>query len=370
MSDLRLVTEDAGGHAEPAHRRGCIPVLVALFLIVAIAVFAYVKGVDLIKDALADPVEDYAGDGQGSVVIEVRSGDTSTDIANTLAAAGVVKSAAAFIDAAKENPESTSIQVGFYQVNKQMSGQSALDLMLSADSRVSDTVTIPEGRRANEILALIVDQTDFSKSQVQRAFGDVAKLSLPSYAEGDPEGYLFPATYEVTPDMAAADLLRDMVDTFEERADDLDLVDKARDLGMSPHDVVIVASLVQAEASRVKDMALVASVTENRLGMGMRLQFDSTLHYAVDSRGVINPGSLLDIKSPYNTYKVTGLPPTAIDSPGEDALAAALEPADSDFLYFVTVNLKTGETKFAKSFGQHQRNVAEYTQYCQTSDAC
>jgi UPF0755 protein len=103
----------------------------------------------------------------------------------------------------------------------------------------------------------------------------------------------------------------------------------------------------------------------------MPLQLDSTLHYAVDSRGVVQTSaSLRAIDSPYNTYKHTGLPPTAIDSPGRLALEAALNPADTTYLYFVTVNLRTGETLFANTFAEHQANVQRLNQYCETSSAC
>jgi UPF0755 protein len=146
---------------------------------------------------------------------------------------------------------------------------------------------------------------------------------------------------------------------------------KARELGISPHDAVVVASLVQAEARRVGDMAKVASVIYNRLGDGMRLQLDSTLHYAADSRGeVVASDDLRAINSPYNTYRRAGLPPTPIDSPGRSALQAALSPAATDYLYFVTVNLRTGDTRFASTFEAHTRNTDLYSSYCETSDAC
>ncbi len=369
MSELGLGTDQPARRSTTRRGRGCIPALLALVLIVALGIFAYVKGVELIKDKLSGP-EDYSGTGHGSVVIEVRANQTATDIAGTLYRADVVKSEQAFIDAAKSNPESTSIQVGYYALHKQMSGRSALGLLLDPAARVSNSLTIPEGKRAQEILALVADKTDFSGRDVSTAFDHTSGLGLPSYADGDAEGYLFPATYDVTPHLTAAALLTTMVDTFKQQAGKLGLEAKARRLGVSPHDVVVTASLVQAEASRQQDMPKVASVIYNRLDQQMPLQLDSTLHYAVESRGEISSGKLLGLDSPYNTYKRRGLPPTAIDSPGAQALQAALNPADTKDLFFVTVNLKTGETKFAQTYGQHLQNVAEYRRYCTTSDAC
>jgi UPF0755 protein len=340
-------------------------------LIAVIGVFAYVKGVSFLKDTLSGP-EDYTGEGSGSVIVEVQKGATITDIAGTLADADVVKSTEAFIEAAADNPEATSIQAGLYDMRKQMSAQSAVELMLATDpNEVGTRVTIPEGRPSNEVLDAIAEQTDFSRAQLQKAYDNTQALGLPAYANDNPEGYLFPATYQVKPDMTATDLLSTMVDEFKKRADAMDLEGRAQALGMSPHDIVTVASLIQGEARHIEDMPKVASVTYNRLDIGMRLQFDSTNRYAVDTLGVEAPGGdIIDIDSPYNSYDHTGLPPSPINNPGEDALEAALNPADTDYLYFVTVNLKTGETKFAETLAEHEQNVAEYQAYCETSDAC
>jgi UPF0755 protein len=344
---------------------------VAFALIAALGVFAYVKGVDYLKDALAGP-EDYSGDGQGSVDIEVPQGATASDIATILYEADVVKSEEAFIDAANANPQSTSIQAGFYTMHKQMAAENALELMLVSDpSEAGVKVTVPEGRPYDEVLAIIAEQGGFSETEVQKAYENTKALKLPSYAEGNPEGYLFPATYQVTPNMSAQDLLARMVEEFKTRAKALDLEARADALGMSPHDIVTVASLIQGEAGASNDMPKVASVVYNRLDIDMKLQFDSTNRYAVDTLGVEAPdGDIIEIDSDYNSYDHAGLPPTPINSPGEEALEAALNPADTDYLYFVTVNLETGETKFAETFEEHDQNVAEYREYCETSDAC
>jgi UPF0755 protein len=372
---LEDLTEGDGHRSHHSRGRGCLPALLALLLIVAIALFAYVKGVSLIEDLLSGPA-DYSGNGHGSVVVEVKNRDSSSDIAATLAASGIVHSAGAFIDAAKADDRSLGIEAGCYQMREQMSAKSALERMLTAASHVRCpdviSLTIPEGLRASEILDRIVHETTLSKAQVEQAYRAAGDLGLPSYAEGDPEGYLFPATYDITKQMSASDILSAMVGKFSAEADTLGLEAKASKLGgVSPHDVVVVASLVQAEAKRPQDMPKVASVIYNRLDHEMPLQLDSTLHYAIDSRGVVQTSHhLRDLDSPYNSYKHTGLPPTAIDSPGLAALSAALRPADTNYLYFVTVNLRTGDTRFATTFAQHQHNVQLLHQYCETSSAC
>ncbi|MDX6367350.1 MAG: hypothetical protein QOK30_2426 [Nocardioidaceae bacterium] len=374
MSEMGLDDLTEGSSHRSHHRRGCLPALLALLLIVAIALFAYVKGVDLIKRALSGP-EDYSGVGHGSVVVEVKEGDTSTAIGATLAASDVVHSSAAFTDAANADDRSRSIQPGCYRLHHQMSAKSALELMLKADSHVNcpgeSQLTIPEGLRASEILDRVARNTSLSRAALQRSFTSTRALGLPVYAHGDGEGYLFPATYDVTDSMSASTVLSAMVAKFSAEAAALDLPAKARSLGVSAHDVVVVASLVQAEASRPQDMPKVASVIYNRLRDNMPLQLDSTLHYAVDSRGVVlTSRHLRSLRSAYNSYTHPGLPPTAIDSPGTRALQAALQPAHTTYRYFVTVNLRTGDTRFATTFADHQHNVRLLHRYCETSDAC
>jgi UPF0755 protein len=374
LSDLGLgTTDDQGVWQRPPRTRrlrGCLAAVIALAVIVAIGVVVYIKGVEVIKDWIAGPA-DYSGNGHGSVVVQVKSGDTSAEIGATLKKADVVKSVEAFTDAAKKDQRSLTIQVGFYRMRLQMSGEAALNLMLQPSSRISTSLTIPEGLRAKEILALISDHTRFSAKQVNAAFQHSGSLGLPSYAKGDAEGYLYPATYSITPDVTAASLLKGMTERFRQEAASLDLEGGARKLQMSPTQVVIVASLVQAEASRPQDMPKVARVIYNRLKIGMALQLDSTLHYAIDSRGVVQTTpQLRDLDTPYNTYKYPGLPPTAIDSPGEDALKAALHPAAGSWRYFVTVNLRTGETRFATTYQEFLHDRDLYVQYCEHSPAC
>ena len=362
-----------GHRAKPRRSRGCMPILVILVVVAAIAAFGYVKGVDFIKDQLSDsPAADYSGNGQKPIVtVTVPKGASGRDIGAVLLDAGVVKSVDAFADAYESEPKATSISYGKYELLSKMSAKSALAVLINPDSLIAaPTVTIPEGLRASEILATIAANTDFTPKQLRAAYADTEALDLPAYANGDPEGYLFPSTYDITEDTTAASLLHDMVARFRQNAEDLDLEGKAKSLGEDPGDIVTIASLVQAEAGQA-DMAKVASVVYSRLDAGMPLQFDSTLHYGLNIRGDIQlTREQLNTDGPYNSYTRAGLPPTPIDSPGADALEAALNPASTDYLYFVTVNLATGETKFAETLEEHNQNVAEYREYCTTSDEC
>jgi UPF0755 protein len=349
---------------------GCLAVMISLVVLVGLFGFAVVKGRAWLEDQFAPP-PDYKGDGRGSVLVEVQSGDTSTEIAQSLHEAGVVASEEAFTDVAREEPRATLIQVGFYDMATRMSAQSALDRMLDPDSIVTSAVTIPEGFTVEETLARAAEETDLKGRSLRRAAEQPERLGLPGYAGGDLEGYLFPATYELAPNAKARGLLQMMVERFGDSAQRLDLGRQAASVGLSAQEVVTVASIVQAEARHPEDFAKVAQVIYNRLDQGMPLQMDSTVHYAVGKTGeVATTDEDRAVDSPYNTYRFKGLPPGPIASPGDEALNAALNPADGDWIYFVTVNIDTGETRFAETDAEHQENVALLREFCQQSPKC
>jgi UPF0755 protein len=369
LSDLGL---DLGHDHRHRPRRGvgCVAVLLALAVIVGAGYLAYSYGIGALKDRLSPP-PDYDGTGSGKVLIEVRKGDVAADIGHTLVDKGVVKSVEAFTAAARDEPRSVGIQVGFYQLKRQMSAASALSVLIDPDNLLRNTVTIPEGWTVDQIVARLAARTDFSAKQYRKVLAAPQKIGLPGYAQGNPEGYLFPATYQVPPDATPRSVLTTMVDRYRAAADKLHLEAAAEKLGYSAHDVMTVASLVQAEARFDDDFNKVARVIYNRLDEGMALQFDSTVHYAVGKDGGV--GTSDDeraVDSPYNTYRNTGLPPTPISAPGDQAIEAALNPAQGSWLYFVTTNPDTGVTKFATSYKEHLRNKAEFDRWCAQSDHC
>ena len=329
------------------------------------------KGVSYVEDLFAPP-EDYDGQGTGAVMVEIQRGDSLSTIGTTLEKADVVASAEAFTDAASNNPDALSIQAGFYQLKLKMSAKSALDLLLSGKARAETQLTIPEGLTASEIVDVIAKDTDIKPDDLQKVLRQPQSLGLPAYANGKVEGYLFPATYPIPPDASAHDVLKMMVDEFKQVAAKIHLESEAQRAGMKPQDVVTVASLVQAEASRPEDQGKVARVIYNRVEAGDLLQLDSTVHYALDgtTNGVFTSDQERAVNSPYNTYRYPGLPPGPIDSPGQAALEAALHPTPGNWTYFVTVNLKTGETLFATTLAQHNANVAKLRKYCASSDLC
>jgi UPF0755 protein len=373
VSDLGLELDPDHTHRSRRRRRnglGCLAVLVAFGLLAAGGWFAYDAGRAWLADRF-DPAEDYAGRGTGSVVIEVHEGDKASDIARTLVEKDVVASVEAFTEAATADPDSTSIQVGFYEMARQMSAGAALEVLLDPDNMVQSAVTLREGLTVDQIVEELAEQTDFGERQYERVLRRPGRLGLPPYAEGNPEGYLFPATYQIQPDATPRSVLGMMVDRFEQAASSLELEAQAAQLGVTPHDVVTIASLIQAEARFDEDFAKVSRVIYNRLEEPMPLQFDSTVKYITGLDGRVGTtDEARNSDSPYNTYKMQGLPPTPINAPGEQALEAALAPADGPWLYFVTTDPDTGVTKFAESYEDHLRNKAEFDAWCRESDTC
>lgn len=221
------------------------------------------------------------------------------------------------------------------------------------------TLLVPEGWRSSQVYAAVDKALGVRAGTTRRtATASGSRLRLPAVARGNPEGYLFPATYPVGLESSPGSLLSFMVNTAGHRFGTSSLTDEARRHGMTLHQAVIIASIVQAEADSAEDMARVARVVHNQLARNMPLQMDSTLNYALNRSTLDTTRQDTGLRSPYNTYARKGLPPTPIGNPGEAAMKAAVGPAEGDWLYFVTV--KPGDTRFTADFEEHNRNVAEF----------
>lgn len=356
---------------------GCLPVLVALAVVAGLLYFGVTKGIDFLEDQFSD-AEDYPGPGSGQVAFEVVRGDSISDMGRNLKDAGVVASVEAFTAAAGQNPEATSIQAGFYALKEEMKASDVVDILVDPKNvnKGVAKVTFPEGLTVDQMVDILVKKSDFKKKEVRRALKDAEALGLPDYAEGNPEGYLFPATYLVTPGLTAEDFLRGMVERWEQAADEAGLEDAADALGLTPHELMTVASLVEAEGrGGVTDK--IARVIYNRLETTGyptfgKLEIDATVNYALGRSLVAIPSQEdLQVDSPYNTYQNVGLPPGPIEAPGDAAIQAASNPADGDWLFYVTVNLETGETKFTEDYDEFLTFKQELRDYCETqSDRC
>lgn len=344
MSQLGLGM--APEEARPPRRRssGLVAVVVAVLALALVGGMAFLG-----LKALTGSSSDYTGEGTGSVTVVVNKGDSLSTIGRTLAAAGVVSSESSFVDAASGDSRAKGIAPGTYVLRSQMSGAAALALMLDPESRKVAKVAVPEGLRAAKTLALASKATGIPLEELQASAAKAASLGLPDYAEGNPEGFLFPATYEFQPSVTADEVVSAMLARFDQASSDLELESAAAARGLTPLDVLTVASILEVEVGP-EDYAKAARVLYNRLDKGMRLQLDSTVNYALGRSDLHLTAAQLATDSPYNTYKVKGLPPGPIGSPGEAAIRAALEPADGTWLYWVTTDLDTRTTEFATSY--------------------
>ncbi|MGP2441771.1 endolytic transglycosylase MltG [Streptomyces sp. JW3] len=222
------------------------------------------------------------------------------------------------------------------------------------------SLVIPEGRRAAQIYEAVDKALDLPAGTTGKSL-DKARLKLPVDAEGNPEGYLFPATYPLDDKATPEKLLTAMVDAANREFNGAPVAAGAERNAMNVYQAVTIASIVQAEAATEADMGKVARVVFNRLERGMPLQMDSTLNYALNRSTLDTTEDDTKIDSPYNSYQRMGLPPTPIANPGGAAMRAAINPTPGDWLYFVTV--KPGDTRFTADYREHQRNVAEFNEH-------
>lgn len=378
LADEMLTPDDEDAMLRPRRRSRRSPLLkgTALLLAGALVIVAAIYSFGAVRSLLPEvslggggsTAVDYEGEGTGEVLVTIPPGAAGGTIAEILVEEDVVGSAAAFTAALQADPEAGSIQPGTYRMANQMSSRSALSRLLNSEFREFSGITIREGLWVAETFALLAEGTGNEVADYEAV--DPAELDLPEAAQGELEGYLFPSTYEFGPDTTAEDQLREMVSQGKQRY---------RDLGI-PEDqlqeIVIKASIIQGEGMFAEDLPRIARVMENRIEGNSEtngfMQMDSTVHFIYQERGLAGTTDEQRANdSPYNTYAHEGLPPGPINSPGEDALRAALEPEPGDWVYFVTVNPGTGETEFAETYEEHLVNQAEFLRWCEDNpDQC
>jgi UPF0755 protein len=351
---------DGGGPAGPVRkrrRRGRTVLLVLLTVFVVFAAVVGGVGYHYYSEYFNPP--DFPGAGTGQVTVQIQAGQSARAVGATLASKGVVASARAFSNAAKDSPHGNALEPGYYTVHRHMKASLALALLLKPSSRLQTKITIPEGYRTAQIIALLGRETGNLKGY-QQAIAHPADLGLPAFANGKPEGYLFPATYEVQPKSSPAAVLKMMVSQFKANAQNIGLPAAAGRAQESQAGIITVASLIEAEGKLPQDYPKIAEVIYNRLNMNppIKLQLDTTVLYAMSlaHRG----GFSVNFASPYNTYLHANLPPGPIDNPGNLAIHAALHPAHGNLLYFLTINSSSGKTLFFPTAQAFNNAVARY----------
>jgi len=321
-------------------RRG-VALLGLLVLVIAI-----VWGVQTVRSLL--PEESAAARPGIPVSVVVQQGDSLTTVASSLVDAGVVLSVSAFLAAVEIEERAVSIGPGVYNLETGLPATEAVNRMLDPQFREPPLV-LREGLRLEETVRLTSERTGISEEELAEVLLQPSSLGIPTWARNRPEGLLFPASYDVIPNRSAEQVLSPMVQRFLLAAEETDLERRAAKMGYSPYEVLIIASLVQAEAAP-DDFRKVARVTYNRLAQDLPLQFDSTVNYALGTSTLLVTERMLQTDSPYNTYINKGLPPTPINSPGQAAIEAALRPANGDWIYFVTVDPATLTTRFTSDY--------------------
>ncbi|PPS82201.1 endolytic transglycosylase MltG [Streptomyces sp. MH60] len=351
-----------GGGKPKKRRSGCACLVVCLVLGGGVAGVGYF-GYQFYQDRFGT-APDFAGDGNGEqVTVTIPKGAGGSTIGQELKRQGVVKSVDAFISAQQSNPRGKSIQDGVYTLQKEMSADSAVELLLSPKSR--SNLIIAEGKRNAAVYELIDKRLGVKAgTTAEVAKSEYKELGLPEWALNhkgvkDPlEGFLYPSSYSAAKGQKPEDVLKQMVARASEQYEKIGLEEKAEGLGLKgPWELLTAASLVQAEGKTHDDFRKMAEVIYNRLKesnteTNQKLQFDSTFNYLMGQSKIhISESEINSNMDPYNTYTNRGLPPGPIGNPGDEALQAALNPTTDGWIYFVATD-GVEKTEFAKTHAE------------------
>jgi UPF0755 protein len=326
--------------------------------------------------------EDFAGAGEADVVVEVKDGDLVTTIATTLKDQGVVASSRAFTEAGAGDARVTAIQPGFYLMKTKMSGEAAVSRMVDPAAKVVPLevkggnvlhdITAPDGSITKGILSRLSDASCAELDGQQRCVtpqqlretaesADPAALGIPDWALGDVanapkenrlEGLIVPGLYHVKPGADPTEVLKSVIATSLSRLQGYGIPSGTLKTGFRPYEVLVIASLIEKEGL-TKDFGKISRVVYSRLAVGQILQFDSTVNYKLDRPIITTSDEDRAASGPYNTYKVKGLPPTPIGSPGQQAIAAAIAPEEGPWMYFVKCQ-KDGTSCFTNTYDEHK----------------
>jgi UPF0755 protein len=369
----------------PAQQRSAAGPFIFVLLIVALLVGGFVFGRPIAEDAIVAQVRehdtllkqsivrgliadrvagepDLAKDPQAeSRTFVITRGETAGSIAQRLQDDGFIRSALAFSFLLYDTGRETSLQSGTYTISAAFTPRELARVFEKAPSEQA-VLRIIEGWRLSETATAVnkvfpsISADDFMKAAVVGQRHNTVLAGLPP--ETSLEGFLFPDTYFFKPSATATQIVDALLDQFELRVGQV-LRQAAVDRKTTIYDIVKLGSIVEREARDRKESATIAGVYTNRLDIGMKLDADPTVQYAL---GDWKELSLDDLKvdSPYNTYQVAGLPPTPICSPGAAALEGAAKPEKHPYFYFVAKNDGTGDHAFAKTLAEHEANRVKY----------
>jgi UPF0755 protein len=336
-------------HAEPKASRASLIVVVVLLLLLGGGALAAVSYWNYCKGASGE---------RTSVEVTVPDGASGSQIVDVLHAEGVIRCSLVSKFRMRNIPNADSIRAGRHELKTNMTLEEAVEVLSTPPSRaVQVRLTIPPGFGMTQTAERVQAEFGIPTGQFLKEARSGEHALEPYLPQGKPaEGFLFPQTYKVVKKTATpASIIDLLLEQFREEAGSLDW-DRAEDLSLTPYEVVIVASMIEEEAQVDRERRLIAGVIYNRLREGMQLGIDATLLYT-DEDGDLTDEELEE-DTPYNTRVNLGLPPTPISSPGLDSLGAALEPADTDFLYYVACEQDgEGRHRFARTLTEHNNNV-------------
>lgn len=286
--------------------------------------------------------------------IEIVEGATTVEIAEQLANAGVVPNANMFRLKAASSGLDAQLKAGVYDLYTGMEYEEAIEVLAAGPPIEYVTVTIPEGFTVEQIAERIAAKTGLSSERLLFLGLEGAEVFDELFLDANPtpslEGYLFPKTYRIAEGSSEEDVIRMMLDQFDRETRAIDLT-RIREAGLTEHDWVTLASMIEREVRVADERRLVSSVIYNRLERGMRLEIDATIEYILPGTRPRLLNSHLQIDSPYNTYMYSGLPPGPIASPGLAALEAAADPAQTDYIYYVLTSTDGAHT-FTETYAE------------------
>ena len=309
-----------------------------------------------------EPPKDYeAGKAHGEALVTIASGDTGMTISTSLANAGVTKTDAAFYDMLVKSGDNPTFYPGVYKLQKEMTASAALAALQDPANKLANSALLREGLTVDQSIKILADSLKIPIADFQAAVKTPATYGVQADSL---EGWLFPAMYTFDPGVTAQQVVKTLVDRTVKSLDasKVPVADRQR--------VLTIASIIQREAREEADFYKVSRVIQNRLDQNMMLQMDSTAQYGygeLHDGTVSSSAAALKDDNPWNTYVHTGLPKGPISNPGDTAIAAATKPAAGPWLYFVTVNLDTGQTVFSTTYADHQKAVAQWQSWCKAN---
>ncbi|PRB13439.1 endolytic transglycosylase MltG [Microbacterium sp. MYb62] len=368
LDDL-FVPHDDHVDAKPKkkkRRKGC---LIALIVVLAILGGMAAVGV-WVANAYGDKISDVMGWGEpddfepglatGEVFVTIKDGDTGSPVSTALYEAGVTKTQDVFYDYLVDENIAVIFYPGVYRLQEKMTAEAALEALRNKDNKLENTVMVDEGGTVVSSLPEMAATLGLPLADFEAAVQDPSQYGVDAPSL---EGWLFPARYTFDPEVTAPQVIQRMVDRTRESLAAAGVPDADAER------VLTIASIIQREG-RLDDFPKVSRVIQNRLDIDMLLQMDSTAQYGYGSlhEGVVSSSKeALESDNAWNTYKHTGLPVTPIANPSDAAIKAAMSPADGPWLYFVTINLATGDTQFSETLAEHEEGVEKWRAWCRAN---